>query len=151
MTGYALVATASNAAVLGVLAFAYWWRRREERAHLWFWVAMIVSVAFSLSRLAQMLGTWSDRPWLPARCVLGFAGLGAWVVSEFASAYTGQSPDRWVQRIVGAVAAVPVFLIIATDLVLTRTPVVRTLWGGEQFIGVELGPFYFLFTLSTMA
>jgi hypothetical protein len=67
MTAYVLVATTSIAGTLGLFAFAYFWQRREERGHLWFGLAMFMTCAFCLSRLAQMLGVWAERPWIPAR------------------------------------------------------------------------------------
>jgi len=149
MTVYVLVATTSIAGTLGLFALSYFWQRREERRHLWFAVAMLLTCTFCLSRIAQMLGVWADRPWLPARMLLASALLGGWSTAEFAAVYAGYRASKWERNAAAGLVAVPVGLLLGTELILTQTPIVRTLSGGETFVGVRLGPLYSLFSLSS--
>ena len=150
MSEYALVGTIAIVGSFGVLSMTYWSRRREARDHLWFSVTMIAYAVFSALRLVQLVGVWADRPWIPAAGTVCAALLSARATVAFTAAFTGQRLPLMVGAAATTLISLSVVLVIATDSVLTKNPITRHLWGNVSFVGVEVGPQYFVVPLSVL-
>ena len=138
----ALLGVFTISLLLVALNYSFWRIHPEDRTPLWLAAWLGASMLFTVFRLLQY-APGSEAVWLLApRLVLIAATALAWIGYGLGNAFTGYRARRLEQAAVACILLGSAILLLATDLVLTHQPILRTGAFGDQFHGAKAGTFY---------
>ncbi|MFM8322686.1 MAG: GAF domain-containing protein [Chloroflexota bacterium] len=136
---------------LAVFNLAIWRAQRPDSTPLWLAAWLVASAAFGACRVLQYTPLGQATQLLTPRVLLSTGYALAWFGYELASAFVQRRPTRRERSLFLLCVAVPLLLLWATQLILTRQPVTRSVPFLGIYYGLVTGPLYLPANLLVLA